>query len=343
MKEKTGIIVQWIVAIVVSFFFINIVTFPLYHSIGWINVAGAPTTSISEPNQIIVCSGEGYGINRMDANGYANPSTQLSKDGYVLAMGSSITKASQVMGGKNYVSILNRVLGGNENSLKVYNIGQDGATFSSMSKCFEAAVNEYVDAEAITMEFCILGVTEQDLENGFLSNGWNAKAIEHIDLEKRQQLKFAIKRYFPLVSFVMESRLPKIDFTLDGAFGIDNSYNVLDEQENSTLADYETYFRNTLSFMREQYSQRIILVYIPAVELDNEGMYAVPKPEIELLLKIAPEYNIEVLDASEIFLEAYQKDYTFPLGYWNTHYGAGHMNKSGHQLIAEKLYEMLGE
>ena len=343
MKEITKEIGQWILAITISFFLINGVTFPLHHSVGWIVLDGAPVEAISESNQIVVNSQEGYGINKMDNNGFSNPSTNLSEDGYVLAMGSSITKASQLNMDKHYTSLWNTMSGGSENNLKIYNLGQEGATFDSMAKHFTAAVGEYSDAEAITMEFCILGVDSKDLSNGFISTEWIAGAGQDICLTKAQQLKFSVKKYLPLVSFIVENRLPKITFSFDGAFGINNSYTVVDEQDNFTLADYETYFRDALSFMRERYDRRIILVYIPAVELDNEGMYVISKPKIELLLKIAPEYDIEVLDASEIFLEAYQEDYTFPLGYWNTHYGSGHMNAAGHHLIADGLYKMLGE
>lgn len=331
---------SWILAIVIGFVFTNTVTFALYRGAGWIEIKGAPTDAILEPGSIIVQSQEGYCINKTDENGYSNPGIGLSEDGYILSLGSSITRDSHNMMKNHYTTFLNEQLGGSSESLKVYNIGQDGATFDSMAKNFPAAVGEFENAKAITMEFCILGIDENDLSNGFTHNEWIPGALKNFNLSNSQKCKFWVKQYLPFVSFVMEKRLYDINFSLDGAFGIYKE-TTKTEDEKVSLNSYEQYYRDALSSMRNGFDGQIVLVYIPGVYLDNEGMQVNPNPEIELLLDIARGYDIDILDATDPFLKAYSEDYTFPLGFWNTSYGPGHMNAKGNRIIADELYKIL--
>lgn len=340
MKSK---IVQWIIAVVSSFIIINLITIPLYHTTGWITIIGGPTDAISEPGGFIINSSEGYGINTIDEWGYSNPSTNLNENGYVLSMGSSITKGNQVMMGQKYTYLLNDMLGGTEDSLKVYNIGQDGATFDSMAKSFNVAVGEFSDAKAVTIEFCILGVTDAQVEEGFSQNEWVPGAFKNVNLSTVDKLKNIVKNYLPFATYLIENRLSGLDLSLDGAFGFNFGDDSEQESETLPLEDYENYFRDALETMRSQFDGEIILTYIPSVSLDNDGMVVTYNDKIDLLLEIAPEYDIQVVNCETVFLKEYEKDYTFPLGYSNTSYGPGHLNSKGHEIVADELYALLKE
>ena len=57
----------------------------------------------------------------------------------------------------------------------------------------------------------------------------------------------------------------------------------------------------------------------------------------------AEENGIKVIDAHPRFREEYEKSYRLPHGYANTTPGNGHLNKMGHMLVADELYEKINE
>ena len=141
------------------------------------------------------------------------------------------------------------------------------------------------------------------------------------------------------MSFVIERRFYSMDFSLDGAFGIFKESKT--KNKIIPLEDYKQYYRDALSAIRKEYDGKIILTYIPSLYLDNNGMQVNDNPEINMLLQMAPEFDIHVLDATIAFKEKYNEEQIFPLGYWNTHYGPGHLNAEGHRTLADALYKIL--
>lgn len=324
-----------VVAIIISFFIVNMITFFFHRSSGWIDVYGGPVAAIFEPNTVIVSSTEGYGVNKMDNNGLSNPSVDLSSEGYILSLGSSITRCSQLPMEQHFTSLLNEMLNGSNNSLKVYNLGQDGATFNSISERFLAAVREFPNSKAVIMEFCILGIDQNDIANGFESEEWIPNSIRNVNITTKQKITFFIKKYIPFAAYLISSVLPNL---MDDKL---NESEVNTETAIIELDEYESYYRQMFSYMRSVYNETIIIVYIPKPELTQEGIYFEKRPEIDLMFEIAQDYDIDVLDARESFSMHYDDDYTFPTGFWNTYYGPGHMNREGHKIIAEELYKKL--
>lgn len=72
---------DWIVAIAISFFIMNIVTFSFYRPASEIRRENAATPGIMYPNSRVLYGYEGYGISHIDENGYPNTKT-LSGGGY---------------------------------------------------------------------------------------------------------------------------------------------------------------------------------------------------------------------------------------------------------------------
>ena len=51
--------------------------------------------------------------------------------------------------------------------------------------------------------------------------------------------------------------------------------------------------------------------------------------------------GIIFLDTGDAFLRAYEKDYSVPYGFANTTFLTGHLNKTGHRIVAEAFYQAL--
>ena len=59
--------------------------------------------------------------------------------------------------------------------------------------------------------------------------------------------------------------------------------------------------------------------------------------------KLCDKYDFLFVDMTEDFLKAYQEEYILPRGFVNTKMGYGHLNKSGHIMIADKLSKVIVE
>ena len=52
--------------------------------------------------------------------------------------------------------------------------------------------------------------------------------------------------------------------------------------------------------------------------------------------------GVYFVDMSKTFFVEYIENHILPYGFSNTSVGTGHLNKHGHRMIAEKLYEIIG-
>lgn len=64
---------------------------------------------------------------------------------------------------------------------------------------------------------------------------------------------------------------------------------------------------------------------------------------INIFKNCCKEYNIEVIDVTQRFISNYEENYELPYGFANTLPGKGHLNKVGHELIADELYRRINE
>ena len=53
--------------------------------------------------------------------------------------------------------------------------------------------------------------------------------------------------------------------------------------------------------------------------------------------------NIKLIDVTNKMIESYRKDFKCSYGFPNTAPGEGHLNKTGHRIIAEELYKSINE
>jgi lysophospholipase L1-like esterase len=59
--------------------------------------------------------------------------------------------------------------------------------------------------------------------------------------------------------------------------------------------------------------------------------------------RLCKEHNITFIDMSDDFIAAYNKEKIVPYGFSNTIPGEGHLNKYGHEIIAERLSKTIDE
>ena len=61
----------------------------------------------------------------------------------------------------------------------------------------------------------------------------------------------------------------------------------------------------------------------------------------EIFKSCCEKYNIDFIDAGSSFLSEYNNDNKLPYGFMNTAYGQGHLNETGHKIMADMINEAL--
>jgi lysophospholipase L1-like esterase len=59
--------------------------------------------------------------------------------------------------------------------------------------------------------------------------------------------------------------------------------------------------------------------------------------------KCCENNNIKAIDVTKQMIESYIKDFEFSYGFPNTAPGEGHLNKTGHRIIAEEVYKSINK
>lgn len=340
-----------VMAFICSFLICNILC-RFYYETGWGELyrEHGATEVIHKPNAYFVDGLEGYAFLRLDRNGYNNADGELADD-YVLLMGSSHVEGFQYTQDKTIAAVLNSLMGGTQEQLHAYSIGSSGNFLPTVIKGFQAGISEFPSSNAVIIEvnstsFSISGLIDGLNQTVYDSASKAPNLIKNFTV--KQQILCGVKYSIPLVKLVINKQLKNVD-PMGGQipFGVftDLVFVKNDEEEKEIdIQDYEEVLNRAFALIRDEYDNPIIVFYHPEVELSNEGMELVRDEETYDIFKNACERNDLIFaDMGDVFIEAYEKDYTIPYGFYNTEMGAGHTNADGQVLIAKELYRILTE
>ena len=86
-------------------------------------------------------------------------------------------------------------------------------------------------------------------------------------------------------------------------------------------------------------------MYHPTTTLNNDGSLTLSSENenVKEFEKLCQDNGIYFLDMSKRFKEEYEKNYILPYGFSNTSVGSGHLNKYGHEMVADELYKLIKE
>lgn len=336
--------VQWMLAAFIAFCVANLLILPYWKAPGWISREAGATSALYHSGTTLVNGYEGYGIANVDSHGYLNEDLPLA-DSFVLALGCSHTKAIEVAMDERYTSILNDSLAGQDDSnLYVYNLAIDGFYFPDIVKGFDAALAEFPGAESLIIE-----IPTTDFDLALLTDAVNSRPFEpsltgenlYNQQSMKEKLKIGIKEYLPILSLYLSKQFTHISLG-DGTpfLYVPSTSEAL--QYSVTKEAYLLALEPALAHLKENYNKEIIIYFHPFVELHENGeMTTDTSVTIEWFKASCEKYGITFIDATNAFLDAYEKDYTIPYGFSNTTPGTGHLNKEGHRISAQLLLDAL--
>ena len=335
---------KWAAALAAAYLLANIALIPYYHYTPGIPLEVNATNEIYYPGSVFFTTQEGYSYGRFDENGYLNYGRMIKDNGKdtgkltgkdyepgdVLLMGSSHTMGKEVPRGYRYCDIINEEYG-----IPVYNMAMDGHLYPDIIKGFEAALRQFPDPSAIIIETSMTEFGIEDLRDSLLQREYDEARTGRTIVNNAgnpARLKAELQTWLPY-RILLKQKLKALKAEVK-------------EKDTGSEQEYRQALNDTMKLMRSLYDKPVIIVYHPPVNVDKEGK-AVPGYDNDETVRIFAETceanDILFTDMSDEFVEKYLESNRLPHGFMNTSVGTGHLNRTGHELIGNRLFKVLNE
>ena len=339
IKKLLKELIKWIAAFIIAAFVLNLLTFSFYHPVIELHRNGGATPGLMIPHQWGLLGNEGYGIQTTDSRGYVNPDLPLASD-YYCVVGASHTEGFHSRKGERFTDYLNAKFGYTD-SLGFYNIAHTAYQFDEIAMQFPGIVAEFPDMKGLILELDSTDYSLEQLENSLNQTGYSKDEDSIEALLSRQTTKDKI------VNFVKSSFpiLRELSFQYETYKTFKKSSGTSESDADSSTFDAPAYtaaLSQVMDLIRSEYSGPIIIVFHPDTILHTDGSIEIQElPTDKPFEEECKKHDIAFIDLSDRFYASYYEDNTLPTGFWNTTMNSGHINKYGHQIIADALYEYL--
>jgi hypothetical protein len=279
---------------------------------------------------------EGFGYGRLNNEGYNNIDDYNSQNIDILLMGSSHMDGMQVKQSDTTASMLNNL----SRSKYTYNIGFSTHNFLRNLNNLKDAVNYYQPQQYVVLEMSNVVLNIRDIEKAVCSK-----------LERLHAFDYGIFSYLSKIPYVRVGYRQIRFFT--GLEGVDTlrilagNNSEPEPEKKSDVIDWER-TEMLLDLLMERTHQicsdsgiDLVIFYHPHLTIEKDGHVSV-NSDNEYLLKIknaCSNNGIYFMDMTDAFIAEYNAHHILPHGFFNTAVGSGHLNKNGHRIIANQLFE----
>lgn len=326
-KSRFGKILCWagkvFVAGIFAFSILSVITFFYnYTGIHITNTTGA-TDYVWQKNQRMFNMKEGFSYVKMDKNGFNNAEVFENID--ILLMGSSHMEAYQVLQNENCASLLNEYLP----DFNTYNIGISGHTIYRIVDNLDSALKEFSPSRYVLIETNTVSLDIETMNE--VLNG-EASAIKSYDSGLLFYLQ-KIPAFKPLYNQIDNWLNLKSD-------NDDDSDNVVKETIISDeYIEMLGLFLGEIKKEAVKYGIVPVIFYAPNESLDSQGNlhFSTDIKYYDAYKTVCESNGIVFIDMSDSFRTLYENSNVLAHGFSNTAVGVGHLNKYGHNIVAEKL------
>ncbi|MBQ3005749.1 MAG: hypothetical protein IJD88_07425 [Clostridia bacterium] len=279
-----------------------------------------------EKNKFYSRGTEGFAMGKTNNEGYVNAfdyedSTQVN----VLIMGSSHMEGYNVPMSKSTAGYLDEMMSDGV----VYNIGVSQHTILNCVDNLEAALEKYKPSEYVVIEALELYYSDEKIQSVLDSSMEELESHSGGIIGLLQKNQFFRLMYSQLKAFlrnqneeqILTSYIPRINLDL---------YNEMLEKLSKTA---------------DKYGAKLIILHQNNLILNDNGSLT---PSIDEITRnnfrtVCENNGVIFVDMTDIFIENYNKTHILPHGFSNTSVESGHLNKHGHKLVADALFEIIGE
>lgn len=313
--KKLPWIVKALIAGLLAFLVLNVFSF-FYYNVPARAIDNSFVTDYKWPsNSFHSLMTEGFGFGTVNNDGYNNP-YDYKKDTNVdiLFMGSSHIEGFNIAKNKNAAAVLSEISGET-----VYNVGISEHT---LLKCLSSIGDAYIKYEPkdyIVIETMTVSFYDDEIKSA-LSREDKLPAYSDGIMNVLQNFK-----YLKLVYY---------------------QYNNLKENSskgNKAITNEELLNKLLQEAKNNCGNSKLVIVFHPTVSIDNDGNITTSysKEDEQLLNKLCEENGITFINLEETFINYYLSEYKLPHGFCNTTIGSGHLNETGHYLMAKKINEVM--
>lgn len=244
----------------------------------------------------------------------------------ILLMGSSHIEGFNIAQDENAGAVLNTLFDGEKYT---YNIGTAGHTMLYCIKHLAAALDTYEPGEYVVIETNTVDLATADIDavlSGTLA-----------DIPSQSGALITLMQKLPYLRL-----LYTVQFKGAGAADTEAATTA----DQTQTGDYAAVLSPLLGMVADICSERgvqPVIVFDTAVLVDEHGKaYTVTDPEqLAAFESVCAEKGIVFVDLTDAYLGEYAESCRLPYGFANTTPGTGHMNKLGHRLFAQEVYETI--
>ena len=300
-----------------------------YYNVPVHNVAADGVTDYRWESNVFYSRGtEGFAWGKTNNEGYVNlhdfnEGEQID----ILIMGSSHMEAYQVALNESVATRLDEMLSKDS----VYNIGISGHNFLTCACNLEAAINKYRPSKYVIIETNRVNFDGDDLIKAIEGN------VKEISSHTEGILGFLQKNQYLRLIYLQLQNYRKKTSAVDS----DESPDVI--VNNTNDAEALDTLLSKLNSISIGGNVQLIILYHPSVKINTDGglQFIEDSYSVEQFGKSCMDNDILFVDMSERFLQEYESRHILPYGFANTTIGSGHLNRYGHAMIADALYELM--
>lgn len=282
------------------------------------------TDYIWMPNQKINNMKEGFASIKIDENGFNNlHSPDRTVD--ILLMGSSHMEAYQVKQEQNCGFLLNEYLP----EYYTYNIGISGHTIYRIVDNIDSALKEFTPSKYVFIETNTVQLNCNTMNSVLAEEADYIKSYDSGILFYLQKIPAFKPLYNQFDNWI------KIKPTTTKSTNSKHYETVITDEYTSTIYN----FLNIIKTTADEHGITPVIFYAPNEELSSDGnlIFQTDEKYFKVYKDTCESLGIVFLDMSDSFYDLYKKEKKLAHGFPNTAVGVGHLNKYGHEIIAESL------
>lgn len=281
-------------------------------------------------NKFWVSMVEGFGYGKTNNIGYNSIDDVHFSDPVILFMGSSQTEAFQVPQKDNFVSLLQKKYSVSaDNELSFVNLGISSHYLDTCASTLESVISGFENARYIVIEVGKIDFTQKQLDEMLQASAYEPYKDKGILTNAIRSIPYlrTLKNTF--------SKILKNKSAESQSDPIDIDYDAYSAKLDAAIA--------RISSIAQSSGTQLIIMHHNNILFNEDGqpMGADDPVLAAQFQQSCQRYDVHYIDMTDSFITHYQDTFQLPYGFANSVMGVGHLNKTGHKLIADALYDAI--